>query len=132
MKVHKLKLLPGFFKEVLLGNKNFEIRKNDRNFHVGDLVTLNEFDPSNFYWSNGELWNVDENEAKTYLLKDIDKYLANNPMDKDQKESKRKEYITKGLVDAHYTGSSVDRIITFVTDYEQKDGYVVFGMKGIE
>lgn len=30
-----------------------------------------------------------------------------------------------------YTGRSITRVITFVTDYAQKDGYVVFGTKPI-
>ncbi|WP_254203547.1 DUF3850 domain-containing protein [Aeromonas sp. FDAARGOS 1407] len=31
-----------------------------------------------------------------------------------------------------YTGRSAKRLITFVTDYAQKPGYVVFGMKEVE
>ncbi len=30
-----------------------------------------------------------------------------------------------------YTGSSAKRLITFVTDYAQQPGYVVFGMKAV-
>ncbi|HGS9341836.1 TPA: DUF3850 domain-containing protein, partial [Clostridioides difficile] len=28
--IHELKILPQYFKEVVNGNKNFEVRKNDR------------------------------------------------------------------------------------------------------
>ncbi|WP_438833981.1 DUF3850 domain-containing protein [Aeromonas oralensis] len=31
-----------------------------------------------------------------------------------------------------YTGRSAKRLITFVTDYAQQPGYVVFGMKAVE
>ncbi|OTO05096.1 DUF3850 domain-containing protein [Enterococcus sp. 5B3_DIV0040] len=41
--VHELKILPKFFKAVTSGEKQFEIRKNDRNFQVGDLVILREW-----------------------------------------------------------------------------------------
>ncbi|HGS9342764.1 DUF3850 domain-containing protein [Clostridioides difficile] len=30
--IHELKILPQYFKEVVNGNKNFEVRKNDRSF----------------------------------------------------------------------------------------------------
>lgn len=40
----ELKILPGHFQEVTRGEKKFEVRKNDRNFQVGDIVKLREFD----------------------------------------------------------------------------------------
>ena len=43
-KTHDLKLLPVYFHEVVLGNKNFEIRLNDRDFKVGDKIILREFE----------------------------------------------------------------------------------------
>ena len=39
---HKLKTESSFFKDVQAGLKTFEYRLNDRNFKVGDLVTLVE------------------------------------------------------------------------------------------
>lgn len=42
---HELKIHPGHYKNVLLGLKKVEIRKNDRNFQENDLLILNEFDP---------------------------------------------------------------------------------------
>jgi hypothetical protein len=41
---HKLKTWPPFFKDVLLRKKRFELRKNDRDFRVGDEVILVEYD----------------------------------------------------------------------------------------
>jgi len=40
---HELKILPEYFYDVLSSRKRFEIRKNDRNFKVGDTVKLREF-----------------------------------------------------------------------------------------
>ena len=40
--VHELKTDPAVFKAVSEGRKNFEIRKNDRNFQVGDELWLKE------------------------------------------------------------------------------------------
>lgn len=42
---HALKTWPQFFKAVVSGEKTFEVRKNDRNFQVGDKLLLQEWDP---------------------------------------------------------------------------------------
>jgi len=47
--IHILKILPEYFEEVCLGNKTFEIRKNDRNYHVGDWLELREWNPETGY-----------------------------------------------------------------------------------
>ena len=44
--IHELKIVPEYFKDVLSGEKTFEIRKSDRPFHKGDLLALNEYDPT--------------------------------------------------------------------------------------
>ncbi len=41
--VHALKTLPRYFEAVLTGEKEFEIRRNDRGFKVGDVLRLQEF-----------------------------------------------------------------------------------------
>lgn len=43
-KTHELKIAPHFLKEIEIGNKNFEIRFNDRNFQVGDTLILKGFE----------------------------------------------------------------------------------------
>lgn len=44
MKTHELKTWIEFFEEVIMLRKNFEVRKNDRDFKVGDWLLLNEWD----------------------------------------------------------------------------------------
>ncbi len=65
--IHELKILPQYFKEVVNGNKNFEVRKNDRCFKKGDLLVLQEFD--------GEKYTgLETRKEITYLL-DNSNYL---------------------------------------------------------
>jgi len=77
MSYHELKIHPQYFTEVLEGNKTFEIRKNDREFKVGDIVLLRDFSP---------VMNM-------------------------------------------YSGHTVKKEITYITDYKQKSDYVVFSFK---
>ena len=80
MKLHELKIKSAYAYAKLAGNKMFEIRLNDRDYKVGDIVkyTCTESNIAN-----------DKLQNKLYY-------------------------------------------ITFITNYEQKDGYVVFGEKEIK
>lgn len=42
-KIHELKILPCFFEEVCNREKQYELRRNDRDFRAGDMLRLNEF-----------------------------------------------------------------------------------------
>lgn len=43
-KTHELKTWTQYFSDVFIGRKNFEARKNDRDFQIGDLLILKEWD----------------------------------------------------------------------------------------
>ena len=86
---HTLKLESKFFVDVVRGLKSFEIRKNDRDFNVGDYIILKRYDPK-----------------KGYVKLDGDK-----------------------LVSTELGGAdSVKVKVTYLTDYAQKDNYVVMGI----
>lgn len=61
---HELKTYPKYFQETIEGNKPFEIRKNDRNFQVGDVLILKEWD--NIKYSGREIGAV-----VRYVLRDF-------------------------------------------------------------
>ncbi len=75
LNIHELKILPIYFEEVIKGNKTFEIRKDDRDFNVGDILLLKEYDPDEIYF------DIDDKETHfsgkkilrkiSYILKDI-------------------------------------------------------------
>lgn len=43
--IHELKILKEHYENVVSGKKGFELRRNDRNYKVGDYLALNEIDP---------------------------------------------------------------------------------------
>lgn len=45
---HDLKILPEYFGDVVSQRKQFEIRRNDREFHEGDVLRLMEWDNGRF------------------------------------------------------------------------------------
>lgn len=44
-KKHEIKTWPSYFEQVARGEKLFEVRRNDRDYAVGDTVVLREYDP---------------------------------------------------------------------------------------
>lgn len=46
--IHILKILPKYYEEVASLNKKFELRKDDRDYNVGDFLILKEFDDGKF------------------------------------------------------------------------------------
>lgn len=44
-KVHHLKSWPIFFEQIIANKKRHDLRKDDRDFEVGDVLALHEYDP---------------------------------------------------------------------------------------
>ena len=63
MKTHELKIKPQYFWDIVCNIKTFEVRKNDRNFEVGDIITLRDFE-------NGKLTGKSINVEIVYILND--------------------------------------------------------------
>lgn len=56
--IHELKVWSEYFEEVFFGHKNFEIRKNDRNFKKGDTLILKEWDNFGETFTGRELTRI--------------------------------------------------------------------------
>ena len=63
---HELKTWPDMFQDIFDGKKKFELRKDDRNFQVGDSLLLKEYDARTEEYSGREI------EVKiSYILKNM-------------------------------------------------------------
>ncbi len=67
--IHELKTLPEYFQEVFMEHKKFEIRKNDRDFKVGDRLILKEWEANGNFYTGRELARV-----VTYVLEDAPQF----------------------------------------------------------
>ena len=96
MKLHELKIKYEYLKEVQAGRKTFELRKNDRDYQVGDLIKFNCIDgdyqvgdlikfncidgdrlikvPAGYAMSNDCFLEEDTLYKITYILKDVPEY----------------------------------------------------------
>lgn len=66
--LHALKTVQPYFDAVRKNEKNFELRKNDRPFKVGDEIVLQEYSEENGY--TGE----EQRRIISYILKDAKQY----------------------------------------------------------
>lgn len=46
--IHELKTWPEYFEKLVSGEKNFELRRNDRDYMIGDVLVLREWKPMGF------------------------------------------------------------------------------------
>lgn len=62
-KIHQIRLSSKYFDDVCSGKKSFELRKNDRNYKVGDILEMTEF-------KDGKNTGRTVRVAVTYILED--------------------------------------------------------------
>lgn len=63
MKHHYLKIIPEYYEAVKCGDKTFEVRLNDRNYQVNDVIHLQEF-------NNGAYTGRELVKVVSYILND--------------------------------------------------------------
>lgn len=67
-RIHYLKILPEYYSEVALHNKRFELRRDDRDYRVGDLIYLQE-------WKNGSYTGRETGAYRIkYILRNCPEY----------------------------------------------------------
>ena len=66
--IHELKIWPEFYMPVVEGKKTFEIRKNDRDFKVGDELYLREWIPEGVEWAPPGYTGWDATARILYVL----------------------------------------------------------------
>lgn len=86
MKLHELKIKHEYLVDITLGKKTFELRKNDRDYQVGDLIRFIDIGvvgtiyvyhtKINSNTSNGCDVDIDEDALYKiiYILKDVPQY----------------------------------------------------------
>lgn len=84
--VHELKIAPKYLYDILSGVKTWELRFNDRGYHVGDILSLREYDINSSGDPYGPIDNV-EFEV-TYIFDDTgylrDGYVIMSIVPKDR------------------------------------------------
>lgn len=68
-----LKIYPEYFQDILEGKKTFEIRKNDRNYQVGDILNLKEY--YNEAYTSEPYYSGRELKVKVTYILDNESYL---------------------------------------------------------
>ena len=69
MKFVEKKILPNYFSDVKARRKNFEIRKDEDNIQVGDIVDLCEWDAEKECFTGRRL-----SRTVKYVLRDVPQY----------------------------------------------------------
>ena len=75
MKLHELKIKHEYLIEVVMGRKTFELRKNDKDYQVGDLIRFIDIKQSNSNNRDCDIY-IDEDDLYkiTYILKNVPQY----------------------------------------------------------
>lgn len=126
MKTHELKLDVKYFDDIKNGKKNFEIRKNDRNYQVGDILDLKAWDPSSAMYVGEYNECVHHYHAKTLKVKVVSIFKP--------KTINAKKYLGRGYRDENSSVYIVnDDVFKTLREYFDTDrlpvGYVVLGIE---
>lgn len=142
MKTHELKLDIKYFDDVKSGKKNFEIRKNDRGYEVGDILELKAWDKDSFvFWrttssdNHEDYWQTclkekgDTIKAKITMINGTEEFN----MGLDFGDRLKKDFLCTNIKYPNakpFMASEVRKVLNdyFSTD-RLPDGYVVLGIE---
>lgn len=66
--IHILKTVSPHFQNIVNGIKTFEVRKDDRDFQVNDVLILNEYSPSECYAGSGQVPELRYTGKKCFVV----------------------------------------------------------------
>ena len=75
-KIHRLKILPKHFAGVMSGAKTAEFRINDRDFQIGDIVELKEYDTRGYSGWEVHARISDVTDVTEYIRCDYNNYYG--------------------------------------------------------
>lgn len=58
MKTHEVKSWPEYFSRIVSGDMLFQVRKNDRDYRIGDTVVFQEFRPNTGAYTGRKITTV--------------------------------------------------------------------------
>jgi len=71
----ELKILNKYFDDILYNNKRFELRKDDKNYKVNDVITLREYDIEKNQYT---CYSVNKITIMiTYILRNVEQFGLN-------------------------------------------------------
>ena len=79
--IHQLKVEKKYYRDIIAGHKTFEVRKNDRNFKIGDLLGFNETvseEVANFFQDNTAINAISEVTETGECVVAIITYILND------------------------------------------------------
>lgn len=124
---HLLKIEPTYYDKVLSGEKSFEIRKNDRNYQVGDILHLAEYTGGSYTgrtYSVEVVYLTDYAQCSTYVvmgIKPTTQLVANLP----QQEPTSQQGLPSTPLFLELTGDTGPRISIRVASIHSVHSHVV-------
>lgn len=136
MTTHELKIDIKYFDDVKNGKKNFEIRKNDRDFQVGDILELRAYKKDSFvFWRTTPSENHDD-YWQTCLKEKSDMIQVRVLWVSNILNNYNKLLDDAGLVFSLDSMGLILEIETVIADFfddeEKLAGYVVLGIEVVE
>jgi hypothetical protein len=109
MKIHELKCVEPYFTDIITGMKSFEVRKNDRDFQVGDILHLrschkniiHNFD-AHYVVANSEITYTEPGLDKSGYPLVIECLLKITYILKDYSEALKPGYVILGIEKIYY------------------------------
>jgi len=127
LKIHELKLDVKYFDDVKSGKKNFEIRNNDRDFQIGDILELKAFKDGKYAFRNKDnIWTAYGRSAEIVKVKVVEIISA--------EQLNKIQWDDDTIAAMHNIGWAyvMEVLLDFWDTYGMPEGYVLMEVEVIE